>query len=102
MQTYGYEVLDASHAGAAVGLSQRHEGSIHLLLTDVIMPGVNGRELARQLAPLRPDMRVLYMSGYTDEAIGDNGILERGTAFLQKPFSPASLSVKVREILDSR
>jgi FixJ family two-component response regulator len=71
-------------------------------VTDVIMPTMNGAELARRLAPLRPEMDVLYVSGYTDEAIVHHGVLEPGTAFLQKPFSPEQIVRKVREVLDAR
>ena len=98
----GYHVLEAAEGVTAVGLSQRYAGQIHLLLTDMVMPGPSGRELARQLAPIRPGMRVLYISGYTDEAIANHDGSDRGTAFLQKPFSPASLASRVRKILDAR
>src|SRR5262249_35842817 len=97
----GYRVIAASSPSEAVALSKRQEAPIELLLTDVIMPGLNGRELARVLAEPRPRMRVLYMSGYTDAAMSQQGILPPGTAFLSKPFTPEILARKVREVLDA-
>jgi CheY-like chemotaxis protein len=98
----GYQVLEAHHGQEALKISEQHEGPIHLLLTDVVMPaGLSGRELAERLVPLHPQMKVLYMSGYTDDAIIHHGISNPDTAFLQKPFSPTVLSRKVREMLDS-
>ena len=101
LERHGYAVLEAPDGEAAVRLAQRHRGPIHLLLTDVVMPRVSGRELAEQLARVRPDTRVLYASGYTDDSVVRHGILESGTAYLQKPFSPESLARKVREVLDA-
>jgi CheY-like chemotaxis protein len=97
----GYRVLSAASPAEAIAISKRHEAPIELLLTDVIMPGMNGRELSRVLAASRPRMRVLYMSGYTDAAMSQQGILPQGTAFLSKPFTPEALARKVREVLDS-
>jgi two-component system cell cycle sensor histidine kinase/response regulator CckA len=97
----GYRVLSAASPAEAVTISKRHEAAIELLLTDVIMPGMNGRELSRVLAANRPRMRVLYMSGYTDAAMSQQGILPPGTAFLSKPFTPEALSRKVRDVLDN-
>ena len=102
LERHGYAVLEAPDGEAAVRLAQRHRGPIHLLLTDVVMPRVSGRELAEQLARVRPDTRVLYASGYTDDSVVRHGILESGTAYLQKPFSPESLARKVRDVLDER
>jgi FixJ family two-component response regulator len=81
-------------------LSERHSGTIDLLLTDVVMPTMSGPELAKRLAVTRPDMRVLCMSGYTDDSIVRHGVLESGVAFIQKPITPALLMTKVREVLD--
>src|SRR5213082_3343107 len=101
LERQGYTVLEAPDGEAAIRLAQRHRGVIHLLLTDVVMPRLSGRELAGQFARLRPDTRVLYASGYTDDSVVRHGILESGTAYLQKPFSPESLARKVREVLDA-
>ena len=101
LERQGYTVLEAPDGEAALRLAQRHRGVIHLLLTDVVMPRVGGRELAEQLARIRPDVKVLYVSGYTDDSVVRHGILESGTAYLQKPFSPESLARKVRDVLDA-
>ena len=79
---------------------EREGARVRLLVTDVVMPGMSGRELAEQLSAVRPTLRVLFMSGYTDDAISRHGILEEGVTFLQKPFTPDALSRKVRELLD--
>jgi CheY-like chemotaxis protein len=92
--------LEAQDGQAALELSNRHSGPIHLLLTDVIMPGLSGRDLARQLTQARPGLKILFMSGYIDQAITPNGELEPGMAFLKKPFSPLILARKVRQVLD--
>ena len=96
----GYKVLEASQGHEALRLSNEYEGRIDLLLTDMVMPRMSGRELAAQLAPQRPTMKVLYMSGYTEEAITRHGVLDPGTAFLEKPFTPETLARKLRQILD--
>ena len=101
LENQGYNVIDAPDGGAAIQISQAHKGPIHLLLTDVIMPGMNGRELANKVAPTRPEMRVLYMSGYTENHIGHNGTLDEGITLLQKPFTLPALKAKVREMLDT-
>ena len=96
----GYTVLEACDAQEAVLVAERHAGPIHLLLTDVVMPGLSGRALAERLRPLRPEMQVLYMSGYTDDAIVRHGVLDPDTLFIQKPFSPDALGHKVRAAID--
>jgi PAS domain S-box-containing protein len=96
----GYLVLEASDGEEALGVASRHPGPIHLLLTDVVMPGMGGRELADRIAALRPEAKVLYVSGYTDDAIVRHGVLEEQVSFLQKPFSTIALASKVREVLD--
>jgi PAS domain S-box-containing protein len=100
LENNGYEVIAAENGMEAVKLAERFDRPIHLLLTDVVMPGMSGRELADRLAVKRPDMRVLYMSGYTDDAIVHHGVLEPGLSFLQKPFSQEALTHKLRKVLD--
>jgi PAS domain S-box-containing protein len=101
LETQGYKILEAEDGAAALQIVAGHKGTIDLLLTDVIMPGMNGRELAVAITSERPEIRVLYMSGYTENAIGDNGTLYAGINLLQKPFSLPALKDKVRELLDS-
>ncbi len=101
LASYGYEVLQARTPAEALLIAERHTGPIPLLLTDVIVPGMSGRILADRLAPLRPEMNVLYMSGYTDEAIVHHGTLDAGTPFIQKPFTPDALAAGVRRLLDA-
>ena len=101
LENQGYTVLEAGDGAAAIEVSKAHPGSIHLLLTDIIMPGMNGSELARRLSILRPEMKVLFMSGYTDAATAHEGMLEEGIALLRKPFALSTLRAKVREKLSS-
>jgi PAS domain S-box-containing protein len=102
LEMYGYVVLEAAGYDDTRQICEGHEGRIHLMLTDVVMPGANGRELAQLVAPLQPEMKVLYMSGYTDDAIVQHGVLGADTPFLQKPFTPVTLARKIREVLDGR
>ncbi|OLC97941.1 MAG: hypothetical protein AUJ00_00540 [Gemmatimonadetes bacterium 13_1_40CM_3_70_6] len=100
LERYGYAVLEAPDGATALQLAAKHHGPIHLLLTDVVMPGVSGRQLADRLVRLRPGIKVLYASGYTDDAIIHHGLLEPGIAYLQKPFTRDALALKVRAVLD--
>ena len=99
LDKFGYTVLVAANGEEALRICREHKGPIHLLLTDVVMPGLSGKELATQLRELRPELKVLFMSGYTDNAIVKHGILEDGIAFVQKPFTHQALVWKVREVL---
>jgi two-component system, cell cycle sensor histidine kinase and response regulator CckA len=98
----GYTVLEANGGGEALLRCERYAGEIHLLVTDILMPQMSGRELAERLTPLRPEMKVLYMSGYTDDEFIHRGILELDTAFMQKPFTPDYLLQRVCEVLNSK
>ena len=99
LESQGYTVLEAAEGAAAIQICNSHPGPIHLLLTDLIMPGINGRELARRVCAMRPETKVLYMSGYAENAIANNAMLEEGIPLLQKPFSLSTLRTKVREKL---
>jgi two-component system, cell cycle sensor histidine kinase and response regulator CckA len=96
----GYQVLTAADGSEAQRVAAQHSGPIHLLITDVVMPGINGRVLAERLAPNNPAMKVLYISGYTDTFIAGHGVLEEGIHLLHKPFTEEALIRKVREVLD--
>ncbi len=98
----GYRVIEAAGPGEALLACERHEGTIDLLLSDVVMPQMSGADLAKRLCPGRPTMKVLFMSGYTDEAVLRHGILEAGLSFLQKPVTPDALGRKLRELLGAR
>jgi PAS domain S-box-containing protein len=100
LEARGYTVLTAASGAEALQLAAQHGGVIHALVTDVIMPGMSGRDLAVELARTRPQTKVLYLSGYADESIVRHGVLEPGVAFLQKPFTSDSLARKVRELLE--
>src|SRR5438132_1216171 len=101
LEQAGYHVLEARGGEEAVHLSTEHSGAIDLLPTDVVMPKASAKEIANLITSIRPDLRVLFMSGYTDEAIVHHGALDSGVEFIQKPFTPASLARKVREVLES-
>lgn len=100
LESYGYDVLEAPNGEEALKLSQQNTKIIHLLLTDIVMPGINGRVLAKRLSEQRPELKILYMSGYTGQAIGDQSILHPGAFFLQKPFTRENLARKIREALE--
>jgi PAS domain S-box-containing protein len=102
LQSSGYTVLEARDGQDGVWIAQQHSGPIHLLVTDLVMPRMGGRQLADLLVRDRPGLRVLFISGYTDDAVLSHGVGEGGTAFLQKPFSPIGLAQKVREVLDQK
>jgi CheY-like chemotaxis protein len=97
----GYRVLAARSGAEAIDLSGAETGPIQLLLTDVVMPGMSGRELANRLAPTRSAMKILYASGYTENVIAHHGVLDHGILFLSKPYTPRTLAVAVRAALDS-
>jgi two-component system sensor histidine kinase EvgS len=100
LEAGGYRVIAARHAGEALVISERHSAPIHLLLTDVVMPEMSGRELAERLVPQRPGMRVLFVSGHTGDSVLKLGVMHDGVDFLQKPFTSAELAQRVRAILD--
>ncbi len=100
LELCGYDVLEADSGAEALKISQMHKQTIHLLLTDVVMPGMSGRVLADQLVNQRPETRVVYMSGYTGQTVGEHGVLAEGSFFLPKPFTRETLARKVREALD--
>ena len=101
LEQFGYTVLEARSGAEAIQLWAHHPGPIHLLVTDVVMPEMGGRQVAERLTQLRPGLKVLYSSGYTDDAVVRHGILQSEVAFLQKPFTLAGLASKVRQTLDS-
>jgi len=101
LETQGYTVLKANTPGEAIQLVSSHGGIIHLLMTDVIMPEMNGSDLAKSILPSYPQMKRLFMSGYTADVIAHHGVLDEGVHFIQKPFSLSAMAAKVREVLDS-
>ena len=99
LQNQGYTVLAAATPGEAIDLAEKHAGEIHLLVTDVVMPEMNGRDLARNLLSLYPNLKRLFMSGYTANVIAHHGVLDQGVHFIQKPFTLHNLANKLREAL---
>jgi two-component system, cell cycle sensor histidine kinase and response regulator CckA len=97
---FGYAVLSAERGEDAVAIAESHDGTIDLLLTDIMMPGMNGVEVASAIAKARPGILVFFMSGYADQDLVRRGLLEPGTHFLQKPFTPQELAIRIRSILD--
>jgi CheY-like chemotaxis protein len=100
LERFGYAVLDAPNGEAAVETLAGYEGEIHLVLTDVVMPRMGGRELAEKAKEIRPGLKVVFMSGYIDDTVFRQGIIEKGANFIEKPFSPTDLANKIREVLD--
>ena len=101
LEAQGYAILDAATPEEGLGVCQEYVGVIHLLLTDVIMPQMSGRELAERVASFRPGVKVLFMSGYTEDEILRDTALGPGLAYLQKPFTPSALARKIREVLEA-
>jgi two-component system, cell cycle sensor histidine kinase and response regulator CckA len=102
LESFGYDVVEANSGTEALEICRQREGDIHLLLTDVVMPGMSGRVLAEQLLPQRPQLKVVYMSGYTGQTVGAHGVLAEGSHFLPKPFTREALGRKIREVLDRK
>jgi YesN/AraC family two-component response regulator len=100
LQMRGYQVLEAPNGTDAIRLVENHQGPIDLMVSDVVMPGMGGRQLAEKIVALRPEIKVLFVSGYTDDAVMRHGIHSSETNFLQKPFTGESLAQKVRKVLD--
>ena len=100
LERHGYKMLSAADGAEALLLNEQHRGPIDLLVTDVVMPKMSGYELADRLTPLRPEMNVLYISGYAEDAYGPKGLINEATPFLQKPFPPIDLARRVRQVLD--
>ena len=101
LEELGYHVFAANSPAEALSVAEVHQGEIQLLLTDVVMPGMNGRDLAKQVQKMCPEMKTLYMSGYTANVIAHHGVLDEGINFIQKPFARSDLSLRIREALDS-
>jgi CheY-like chemotaxis protein len=99
---YGYRVVEASNGGEAFLICEQHEGDIDLMITDIVMPRLSGRDLARRLGALREDMKVLFMSGYTESMTPLQDVLGSNKPFIEKPFTPSGLATKVREVLQTR
>jgi len=102
LETQGYQILLAENGEEALAIGRQHEGEIDLMITDVVMPQMGGREAVERLSPLRPGMKVLYMSGYTDDAIVRHGLIDEELQFIEKPFTADALARKVRTVLDTK
>ena len=102
LERLGYNVLAASLPGEAISLAREHVNEIHLLMTDVVMPEMNGRDLAKNLLVMYPGIKRLFMSGYTANVIAHQGVLDEGVHFIQKPYSMQDLALKVREVIDCK
>ena len=102
LERLGYKVLAARDGQQALELARSHPDTIHLVLTDVVMPKMSGREVAKEVTSVHPEAKVLYMSGYTDDSIVHHGVLDAGVHFLEKPITPATLAKKAREVLDGK
>ena len=102
LEANGYRVLVARDGAEAFQIADAQAGAIQLLVTDLIMPGMTGRDIVERITPTRPEMKVLYISGYTDEAISRHGVISPGTAFLSKPFGGGAFLLKIRQVLDGR
>jgi CheY-like chemotaxis protein len=100
LRRQGYTVLEATHGDEALSVCKQHKEAIHLLVTDIVMPRMSGRELAGRLAEIQPRIKVLYMSGYTDNAVVHHGVLDKGTHYIQKPFTLEGMARIVRVVLD--
>jgi len=101
LKDLGYIIIEAGDDAEAQKLSKKFNGKIHLLLTDLILPGLNGRELSELLLQSRKEMKILFISGYSDDVIAKHGVIDEGLSFLQKPFTASSLGKKIREVLES-
>ena len=101
LKDLGYIIIEAADDTIAQKLSKKFKGKIHLLLTDLILPGINGRELSELLVKTRKDMKILFISGYSDDVIAKHGVIDAGVSFLQKPFTASSLGKKIRDVLES-
>jgi len=100
LERVGYSVLSASKPDEAIEIANKYSGQIHLFITDVVMPEMNGRDLSKNILSIYPNLKTLFMSGYTANVIAHHGVLDEGVNFIQKPFSREQISVKVRELLD--
>jgi CheY-like chemotaxis protein len=101
LKVYGYNVLEAPHGGSALLTCEKYDGNIDLIISDIVMPQMNGQELVDRLLPLQPHMKVLFISGYSEDIFSGSNVLDPGTLYVQKPFTPVELLGKVRHVLDS-